>query len=137
MTIQTLFPQIMIVINIIKTTIMIDTETMIDIVAIVENIRKTTIDQTLDKDIIIDPEVRIDLDLIIIIKEELHLDLHIDLHTEITQITDIILAQDTDLVLNHKETPLNDIIIHINLHQDLEILDQDLEHSQKTDNKTE
>ena len=84
---------------------MIDTETMIDIVAIVENIRKTPIDQTLDKDIIINPEVRIDLDLIIIIKEEHHLDLHIDLHTEITQITDIILAQDTDLVLNHKETP--------------------------------
>ena len=126
-----------IVINIIKTTIMIDTETMIDIVAIVENIHKTTIDQILDKDIIIDPEVRIDLDLIIIIKEELHLDLHIDLHTEITQITDIILAQDTDLVLNHKETPLNDIIIHIDLHQDLEILDQDLEHPQETDNKTE
>ena len=98
MTIQILTPQIMIVINIIKTTIMKDTETMIDIVAIVENIRKTTIDQTLDKDIITDPEVRIDLDLIIIIKEELHLDLHIDLHTEITQITDIILAQDTDLV---------------------------------------
>ena len=96
MKIQTLIPQIMIVIIIIKTTIMIDTETMIDIVAIVENIRKTTIDQTLDKDIIIDPEVRIDLDLIIIIKEELHLDLHIDLHTEITQITDIILAQDID-----------------------------------------
>ena len=137
MTLQILTPQIMIVINIIKTTIMIDTETMIDIVAIVENIRKTTIDQTLDKDIIADPEVRIDLDLIIIIKEELHLDLHIDLHTEITQITDIILAQDTDLFLNHKETPLNDIIIYIDLHQDLEILDQDLEHPQETDNKTE
>ena len=72
-----------------------------------------------------------------IIKEELHLDLHIDLHTEITQITDIILAQDTDLVLNHKETPSNDIIIHIDLHQDIEILDQDLEHPQETDNKTE
>ena len=133
MTIQILTLQIMIVINIIKITIMIDTETMIDIVAIVENIRKTTIDQTLDKDIIIDPEVRIDLDLIVIIKEELH----IDLHTEITQITDIILAQDTDLVLNHKETPSNDIIIHIDLHQDLEILDQVLEHPQETDNKTE
>ena len=130
-------PQIMIVINIIKTTIMKDTETMIDIVAIVENIRKTPIDQTLDKDIIIDPEVRIDLDLIIIIKEKHHLDLRIDLHTEITQITDIILAQDTDLVLNHKETPLNDIITHIDLHQDLEISDQDLEHPQETDNKTE
>ena len=136
MTIQILTPQIMIVINIIKITIMIDTETIIDIVAIVENIRKTTIDQTLDKDIIIDLEVRIDLDLIII-KEELHLDLHIDLHKEITQITDIILAQDTDLVLNHKETPSNDIIIHIDVHQDLEILDQDLEHPQETDNKTE
>ena len=136
-TIQILTPQIMIVINIIKITIVIDTETMIDIVAIVENIRKTTIDQTLDKDTIIDPEVRLDLDLIIIIKEELHLDLHIDLHTEITQITDIILTQDTDLVLNHKETPSNDISIHIDLHQDLEILDQDLEHPQETDNKTE
>ena len=136
MTIQILTPQIMIVIKIIKTTIMIDTETMIDIVAIVENIRKTTIDQTLDKDIITDPEIRIDLDLIIIIKEELHLDLHIDLHTEITQITDIILGQDTDLILNHKETPFNDIIIHIDLHQDLEILDQDLEHPQETDKVT-
>ena len=82
-----------------------------------------------------DPEVRIDLDLIIIIKEKLHLDLHIDLHTEITQITDIILAQDTDLVLNHKETPSNDIIIHIL--SNLEILDQDLEHPQETHNKTE
>ena len=84
-----------------------------------------------------DPENSIDLDLIIIIKEKLHLDLHIDLHTETTQITDIILAQDTDLVLNHKETPSNDIIIHIDLHQNLEILDQNLEHPQETDNKTE
>ena len=75
--------------------------------------------------------------MIIIIKEELHLDLHIDLHIEITQITGITLAQDTDLVLNHKETHLNDIIIHIDLHQDLEILDHDLEHPQETDNKTE
>ena len=110
---------------------------MIDIVAIVENIRKTTIDQILDKDITTDLEVHIDLDLINIIKEGLHLDLHIDLHTEITQITDITLAQDTDLVLNHKETPLNDISIHIDLHQDLEILDHDLEHPHETDNKTE
>ena len=76
MKIQTLSPQIMIVINIFKTTIMIDTETMIDIVAIVENIRKTPIKQTLDKDIIIDTEVRIDRHLIIIIKDEHHLDLH-------------------------------------------------------------
>ena len=130
MTIQILTPQIMIVTNIIKITI------MIDIVAIVENVRKTTIDQILDKDFTIDLEVHIDLDLIIIIKEELHLDLHIDLHIEITQITGITLAQDTDLVLNHKETPLNDIIIHIDLHQDLEILNHDLEHPHETDNKT-
>ena len=75
--------------------------------------------------------------MIIIIKEGLHLDFHIDLHIEIPQITGITLAQDTDLVLNHKETPSNDIIIHIDLHQDLEILDQDLEHPQETDNKTE
>ena len=133
MTIQILTPQIMIVTNIIKITTMIDIETMIDIVAIVENIHKTTIDQILDKDITTDLEVHIDLDLIIIIKEELHLDLHI----EITPTTGITLAQDTDLVLDHKETPLNDIIIHIDLHQDLEILDQDLEHPQETDNKTE
>ena len=137
MTIQILTPQITIVTNIIKITITIGTEIMIDIVAIVENIRKTIIDQILDKDITIDLEVHIDLDLIIIIKEELHLDLHIDLHTEITQITDITLAQDTDLVLNHNKTPLNDIIIHIDLHQDLEILDHDLEHPRETDNKTE
>ena len=135
--IQILTPQIMIVTNIIKITIMIDTEIMIDTVAIVENIRKTIIDQILDKDITIDLKAHKDLDLIIIIKEELHLDLHIDLHIEITQITGITLAQDTDLVLNHKETHLNDIIIHIDLHQDLEILDHDLEHPQETDNKTE
>ena len=137
MIIQILTPQKMIVANILKITIMIDTEIMIDIVAIVEKIRKTTIDQILDKDITIDLEAHIDLDLIIIIKEELHLDLHIDLHKEITQITGITLAQDTDLVLNHKETPLNVINIHIDLHQVLEILDHDLENPQKTDNKTE
>ena len=134
MTIQILTPQITIVTNIIKITITIDTEIMIDIVAIVENNRKTIIDQILDKDITIDLEVHIDLDLIIIINEELHLDLHIDLHIEKTQITDITPAQDIDLVLNHKETPLNDIIIHIDLHQDLEILDHDLEHPHDTDN---
>ena len=137
MTIQKLIPQLTIVITIIKITITIDTKIMIDIVAIVENIRKTTVDQILDKDITIDLEVRIDLDLMIIINEELGLDLHIDLLTEITQITDITLAQDTDLVLYHKETPLNDIFIHIDLHQDLEILDHDLEHPHETDNKTE
>ena len=133
MTIRILTPQIMIVTNIIKIIIMIDTEIMIDIVAIVENIRKTTTDLILDKDLTIDLEAHIYLDLIIIIKEELHLDLHI----EITQITGITLAQDTDLVLNHKETPLNDIIIHIDLHQDLEILDHNLEDPHETDNKTE
>ena len=117
--------------------IMIDTEIMIDIVAIAENIRKTTTDLILDKDITIDLEAHIDLDLIIFIKEELHLDVHIDLHIEITQITSITVAQDTDLVLNHKETPLNDILIHIDLHQDLETLDHNLEHPHETDNKTE
>ena len=137
MTIQILTPQITIVTNIVKITITIDTEIMIDIVAKVENIRKTTIDQILDKDITIDLEVHIDLDLIIIINEELHLDLHIDPHTEITQIIDITPAQDTDLVLNHKETPLNDIIIHIDLLQDLEILDHDQEHPHEIDNKTQ
>ena len=126
-----------IVTNKIKITIMIDIEIMIDIVAIVENIHKTTIDQILDKDITIDLEAHIDLDLIIIIKEGLHLDLHIDLHIEITQITGITLAQDIDHVLNYKETPSNDIIVHIDLHQDLEILDQDLDHPQETENKTE
>ena len=137
MTIQILTPQIMIVTNIMKIIIMIDAEIMIDIVAIVENICITTTDLILDKDITIDLEAHIDLDMIIIIKEELHLDLHIDLHIEITQITGTTLAQDTDLVLNHKETPLNNIIIHIDLHQDLEILDHDLEHPHETDNKTE
>ena len=135
MTIQTLTPQIMIVTNTIKITILIEIEIMIDIVAIVENIHKTTIDQILDKDITIDLEAHIDLDLIIIIKEGLHLELHLDLHIEITQITGITLAQDIDLVLNHKETPSNDIIIHIDLHQDLEILDQDLEHLKKQTTK--
>ena len=75
MTIQILTPpQITIVTNIIKITITIGTEIMIDIVAIVKNIRKTTIDQILDKDITIDLEVHIDLDLIIF--NHLHLDLH-------------------------------------------------------------
>ena len=137
MTIQILTPQIMIVTNIIKITIMIDTEITIDTVVIVKNIHKTTIDQILDKDITIDLEAHIDLDLIIIINEELHLDPHIDPLIEITPITDIILAQDTDPVLNHKEILLNDIIIHTDLHQDLEISDHDLEHPHETDNKTE
>ena len=58
-----------------------------------------------------------------IIKEELHPDLHIDHHTEISLITDIILDQDIDLVLNHKEIPLNDIITHIDFHLNQEITD--------------
>ena len=70
-----------------------------------------------------------------IIKEEL--DLHIDHKTETTSIIDIIHDQDIDLVLNHKETLLDDTITHIDLHLDQEIIDQDLEHPHKADNKTE
>ena len=83
----------------------------------------------------------------IIIKEELHPDIHIDHHTETTPNIDIILDQDIDLVLNHKETPLDDAIIYfyisiniytrIDLHPYQEIADHDLEHPHKTDNKTE
>ena len=40
-------------------------------------------------------------------------------------------------IFNHKETPLNDIITHIDLHLDQEILDHDREHPPKTDNKIE
>ena len=135
--IQIFTPQTMIVTNTIKITLTIDIEITIDTAVIVEKLCKTTIDLILDNDITIDLEAHIDLDLIIIIKEELHLDLHIELHIEITQTTDITLAQDIDHVLNHKKIPLNDIITHIDLHQDLEILDHDLEHPQETDNKTE
>ena len=137
MTIQILTPQITIVTNIIKITITIGTEIMIVIVAIVGNIRKTTMDQILDKDITIDLEVHIDLDLIIIIKEELYPDLHIDHHTETPLITGLILDQDIDLVLNHKEITLDDIIIHIDLHPNQEITDHDLEHLHGIDNKME
>ena len=73
----------------------------------------------------------------IIIKEELHLDLHIHHHTEIIPTIDSILDQDIDPVLNHKKTPLDDTIIHIDLHPDQEITDEDLEHLHKTDNKTQ
>ena len=72
-----------------------------------------------------------------IIKEELDLDLQVDHHTEIIPNIDTIPDQDIDLVLNHKETPLDDTLIHIDLHQDQEIIDQDLEHPHKTDKKTE
>ena len=73
----------------------------------------------------------------IIIKEQLHLDLHKDLLIETTLIIDTILDQDIDLVLNHKEIPLDDTIIHTDLHPNQEITDQVLEHLHKTDNKIE
>ena len=72
-----------------------------------------------------------------IIKKEIHLDLHIDHHTKIIPNIDTNPDQVIDRVLNHKETPLDDTIIHIDPHQDQEILYQDLEHPHKTDNKTE
>ena len=71
------------------------------------------------------------------IKEELQPDPQIDHHTETTLITDIILNQNIDLALNHKEFPLDDIITHIDLHPNQEITDHDLEHLHRTDNKTE
>ena len=128
---------IMIVVNITKIVTMIATDIMIDIAVTVEIILKIVIDLTLDKDITITLEVQIDLDTKIITNEELHLDLHIDLHTEITLITDTILDPDTDLVLSHMETPLNDTITHKDPHLDQEILDHDLEHLHKIDNKIE
>ena len=100
----------MTVIDIVKTTpiIVIDIEIMIDTEVTGENIHKTTIDLILDKDTTIDPKVHthLDLDMTTIIKEELHPDPHIDHHTETTLITDIILDQDIDLALNHKEIVL-------------------------------
>ena len=73
----------------------------------------------------------------IIIKEELHPDLHRDHHTETTPIIVIILDPDIDLVLNLKETPLDDTITHIDLHPDQEATDHNLEHPHKTNNKIE
>ena len=67
----------------------------------------------------------------------IHPDLHIDHHTETPLITDIILDQDIDLVLNHKEITLDDIITHIDLHPNQEITDLNLEHLQRIDNKIE
>ena len=130
------------VIDLIKTTTpttTTDIEIKTDIDATLEIIHKTIIDKILDKDITIDLRVHTHLhpDMTIIIKEELHLDLHIDLPIETTLIIDTILDQDIDLVLNHKETPLDDTIIHTDLHPDREITDQDLEHLHKTDNKIE
>ena len=121
--------------TVIDTTKTITPITEIDIEVIAETIHKIIIDLTLDKNNSIDLQVHIylDLDTIIIIKEELHLDLSIDLHTEIIQTKDTFLDPDIDLVLNHKETPSNDIIIHIDPHLDQENIDQDLEHLHKTD----
>ena len=120
-------------------TMVIDKEIMIDFEVKVEIIHKTTIDLILDKDTTIDPKVHthLDLDMTTIIKEDLHPDPHIDNHTETTLITDIILDQDIDLALNHKEIPLDDIITHIDLHPNQEITDHDLEHLHRIDNKTE
>ena len=105
----------------------------------VEITHKIIIDRIHDKDIIIDLKARInlDLDMSTTIKEALHPDLTIDHHIETTPIIDTILDQDIDIVLNHKETPLDDIITRIDLHPDQEITDHDLEHLHKTDNKIE
>ena len=133
--------EIMTVIDIVKTTptIVIDIAIMIDTEVTVEIIQKTTINLILDKDTTIDPKVQtqLDLDMTTIIKEELHPDPHIDHHMGTTLITDIILDQDIDLALNHKETPLDDIITHIDFHPNQEITDHNLEHLHRTDNKTE
>ena len=112
---------------------------MIDTEVTVEIIHKTTIDLILDKDTTIDPKVHthLDLDMTTIIKEELHPDPNIDHHTGTTLVTDIILDQVIDLALNHKETPLDDIITHIYFHPHQEITDHDLERLHRTDNKTE
>ena len=127
------------IIKITTLTITTDIEITIDIEAIVEIIHKVIIDLILDKDITIDLQVHthLDPDMTTIIKEELQPDLHIDHHTEITPIIDIIHDQDIDLVLKRKETPLDDTITNIDLHLDQEITDQDLEHPDKRDNKTE
>ena len=116
---------------------MIDIEIMIDTEVTVGIIHKTIIDLILDKDITIDLKVHThpDLDTTTVIKEELHPDLLIDHHTETPLITDINLDQDINLVLNHKEIPLDDIIIHIDLHPNQEITDHDLEHRHRIDNK--
>ena len=112
---------------------------MTDIKATLEIIHKISIDLIPDKDFTKDLQVHINLDpdRINIIKEELLQDLRKDLPIEISLIIDTILDQDIDPVLNHKETPLDDTIIHLDLHPDQEIIDQDLEHLNKTDNKIE
>ena len=129
--------KIMTVTDITKTTptIMTDIEIMTDTEAIVEIIQKTIIDLILDKDTTIDLKAHTHIDpnmTTIDMKnsryEELYPNLHIDHHTEITPIIIIILDQDIDHVLNHKEIPLDDIITRIDLHPDQEITDHDLEH---------
>ena len=137
-----IFLKITTVIDIIKTTsptTMTYIEITTDTEATVEIIHKIIIDLILDKDITIDlkAHTHLDPDKTIIIKEELHPDLQIDHHTETTPIIDIILVQDIDVILNHKETPLDDTIMHLDLHPDQEITDQDLEHLHKLDNKIE
>ena len=116
---------------------MINIEITTDTEAIVENIHKIIIGRILNKDIIIDREVhiKIDRDMTTTIKEELHPDPHIDHHIETTQIIDTILNVDKILVLNHKKTLLDDITTRTDLHPDQEIIDHDLEHLHKTDNK--
>ena len=141
-TIMIILLEITIVKDLIRTinpTTTSEIEITTDIKAPVEIIHKIIIDLILDKGITIDLQVHthLDPDMTIIIKEELLLDLQIDLPKETTLIIDTILDQNLDLVHNHKETPLDDTIIHIDLHPDQEITDQDLEHLQKKDNKIE
>ena len=141
-TIMIILLEITIVIDLIRTitpTTTSDIEITTDIKATVEIIHKIIIDLILDKGITIDLQVHthLDPDMTIIIKEELLPDLHVDLPKETTLIIDTILDQNVDLVHNHKETPLDGTIIHIDLHLDREITDQDLEHLHKTHNKIE
>ena len=119
------------VIDITKTTtltITTDIEITIDIEATVEIIHKIFIDLILNKDITKDLRVHthLDPDMTTNTKEELHPDLHIDHHIETTPIIDIIHDQDIDLVLNHKETLLDNTITRIDLHLDQAITEQDL-----------
>ena len=124
-----ILPETMIIIDIAKIiTIIIDIEIMIDTEVTAEIIHKTIIDLICDKDTTIGLKVHLhpDLEMTTTIKEELHPDPHIDHHTETLLIIDKFLNQDIDLALNHKEIPLDDIIIHIDLHPNQEITDHDL-----------
>ena len=120
---------------------MIDIEITTDTEATVEIFHRIIFDLILDKDVTINlkAQTHLDPEMTIIIKKELHPDLLID-HRMIKETVpniDIILDQAIDLVLNHKETPLDDIITRVDLHPDQEITDHDQEHPHKTDNKTE